>query len=130
MKKLFFVFAAVLFSMAAFSQDVPTTDSTLQQYTGKYKFPEGSVVAEISVMIDGGGLVMTAPVGSSPLEKREEDVFFITQFQGTAKFNRDGAKKVVGVTISAMGYLLEGTRTEGGIVWIAKRSESGGKLPE
>ena len=121
--------AAVLFSVVAFSQEVPTSDSTLKQYTGTYKFPEGSVVAEISVMIDGGGLVMTAPVGSSPLEKREEDLFFIVQFQGTAKFNRDASRKVTGVTINAMGYVLEGSRTEGGLVWVIRRN-SAATLPE
>lgn len=121
--------AAVLFSVVAFSQEVPTSDSTLKQYTGTYKFPEGSVVAEISVMIDGGGLVMTAPVGSSPLEKREEDLFFIVQFQGTAKFNRDASRKVTGVTINAMGYVLEGSRTESGLVWVIRRN-SAAILPE
>jgi hypothetical protein len=129
MKKLFFVLAAILFSVAAFSQEVPTTDSTLQQYTGKYKFPDGSVVAEISVLIDGGGLVMSASAGTSPLEKREEDVFFIVQFQGTAKFNRDANKKVVGVTINAMGYLLEGTRTEGALVGLTRKKVAE-RLPE
>jgi hypothetical protein len=129
MKKMIIAMAAVLFSVVAFSQEVPTSDSTLKQYTGTYKFPEGSVVAEISVMIDGGGLVMTAPVGSSPLEKREEDLFFIVQFQGTAKFNRDASRKVTGVTINAMGYVLEGSRTESGLVWVIRRN-SAAILPE
>ena len=124
MKKFILVLSMLFFSTAAFSQEVPVPDSSLQQYTGKYKFPEGSVVAEISVMIDGGGLVMTAPVGSSPLEKREEDVFFIVQFQGTAKFNRDASRKVNGVTINAMGYVLEGSRTEGGLVWVIRRNSA------
>jgi hypothetical protein len=39
----------------------------------------------------------------------------ITQFQGTAKFNRDASKKIIGITINAGGYLLEGTRTEEGL---------------
>lgn len=105
----------VLGSFSAVSaQQTPTGDSTLQQYAGKYKFPEGSVVAEVTVILDGGNLTMSSPVGTSPLEKKEEDVFVITQFQGTAKFNRDASKKIIGVTINAGGYLLEGTRTEEG----------------
>lgn len=120
MRKFIIVLSALLLSVAGFSQDAPAPDSSLQQYTGKYKFPEGSVVAEISVIIDGGGLVMTAPMGSSPLEKKEEDVFFITQFEGTAKFNRDASRKVTGVIINAMGFVLEGTRTEGGLVWVIR----------
>ena len=113
MKKLFFLLFAIVCSLTAFSQQTPA-DSTFQQYTGKYKFPEGSVVAEVTVMLEGANLTMTSPIGTSPLEKKEEDVFVITQFQGTAKFNRDASKKIIGVTINAGGYLLEGTRTEEG----------------
>lgn len=129
MKKTMIVLVAVLFSFSGFAQDVPGSDSTLQQFTGKYKFPEGSVVAEVAVMVDGGALVMSSPVGSSPLEKREEDLFFIVQFQGTAKFNRDANKKVVGVTINAMGYVLEGTRTEGALTWLVRKNTNE-RLPE
>jgi hypothetical protein len=113
MKKLLFLFFAIICSLTAFSQQTPA-DSTFQQYTGKYKFPEGSVVAEVTVMLEGANLTMTSPIGTSPLEKKEEDIFVITQFQGTAKFNRDASKKIIGVTINAGGYLLEGTRTEEG----------------
>ena len=113
MKKLLFLFFAIVCSLTAFSQQTPA-DSTFQQYTGKYKFPEGSVVAEETVMLEGANFTMTSPRGTSPLEKKEEDVFVITQFQGTAKFNRDASKKIIGVTINAGGYLLEGTRTEEG----------------
>ncbi|MFN7539790.1 MAG: DUF3471 domain-containing protein [Bacteroidota bacterium] len=129
MKKMILAMAAVLFSVVAFSQEVPTSDSSLKQYTGTYKFPEGSVVAEIAVLIDGGSLVMSASAGTSPLEKREEDLFFIVQFQGTAKFNRDANRKVVGVTINAMGYVLEGTRTEGALTWLVRRNANE-RLPE
>lgn len=71
-------------------------------------------MSEITVILEGGNLTMSSLVGTSPLEKKEEDVFVITQFQGTAKFNRDASKKIIGVTINAGGYLLEGTRTEDG----------------
>ena len=73
------------------------------------------MVTEVMVMLEGGNLTMSSSVGTSPLEKKEEDVFVITQFQGTAKFNRDASKKIIGITINAGGYLLEGTRTEEGI---------------
>ncbi|NDA62496.1 MAG: hypothetical protein EBX50_10685 [Chitinophagia bacterium] len=117
MKKIFLLMLLVGSFTAAFSQQAPSGDSTLQQYAGKYKFPEGSVVAEVTVILDGGNLTMSSPVGTSPLEKKEEDVFVITQFQGTAKFNRDASKKIIGVTINAGGYLLEGTRTEEGFTF-------------
>lgn len=117
MKKIFLLMLVLGSFSAAFAQQTPAGDSTLQQYAGKYKFPEGSVVAEVTVILDGGNLTMSSPVGTSPLEKKEEDVFIITQFQGTAKFNRDASKKIIGVTINAGGYLLEGTRTEEGLTW-------------
>ena len=130
MKKLLFLFFAIVCSLTAFSQQTPA-DSTFQQYTGKYKFPEGRVVAEVTVMLEGANLTMTSPIGTSPLEKKEEDVFVITQFQGTAKFNRDASKKIIGVTINAGGYLLEGTRTEEGPALASSRlvalSKQGGR---
>lgn len=109
MKKLFFLSLAVCFFSAVSAQ---TKDSTLQQYVGKYKFPEGSVVTEVDVTLEGSALSMASSAGVSPLEKQGEDIYTITQFQGTAKFNRNAEKKVIGVTINAMGYTLEGTKVE------------------
>jgi hypothetical protein len=64
------------------------------------------------VNIENGGLNMIASVGTSPLKKNDGDVFEITLFQGIANFKRNEDKKVVGVSINAMGYNLEGTKEE------------------
>ena len=64
------------------------------------------------VALENGALTVTSSAGVSALEKQSEDLFTITQFQGTAKFNRDTNKKIIGVSINAMGYQLEGTKTE------------------
>lgn len=88
-------------------------DSTLQDFVGKYKFPEGSVVTEVTVSMEGEGLIMGSSIGNSTLVKISEDLFSLTAYDGTAKFNRDSNKKVVGVSINAGGYALEGTRSEG-----------------
>ncbi len=109
MKKLLFLSLAVCFFSVVSAQQ---KDSTLQQYVGKYKFPDGSVVAEVEVTLEGGALSMASSAGVSPLEKQGEDLYAITQFQGTAKFNRNADKKVIGVSINAMGYTLEGTKME------------------
>jgi hypothetical protein len=109
MKKL------LLFSLMIMGLSVAVnaqTDTTLQQYTGKYKFGEGSVIAEATVSIDNGGLVVVTSYGSSPLIKQADDVFSVTAFQGTAAFKRNEDKKVIGVSINAMGYSLEGTKVE------------------
>lgn len=111
-KVILFVFMLVGFTVATYAQTTPTnpTDSTVNQILGKYKFAEGSPVAEVTVALENGVLVMNSAAGSSTLEKSGEDVYVITQFQGTAKFTRNDSKVVTGVTILAMGYELVGTK--------------------
>jgi hypothetical protein len=111
MKKMFFLFC-VSICLVSVSYGQQTTDSTLSQYVGKYKFPDGSVVAEVVVKLENGALTMESSAGVSPLEKQGDDLYTIIQFQGTAKFTRDTNKKIVGVSINAMGYVLEGTKAE------------------
>ncbi len=111
MKKLvLFSLMLVGFSFAASAQ----TDTTLQQFVGKYKFAEGSVLAEATVTLENGNLSVVTSYGSSPMVKQSDDVFAVTAFQGTAAFKRNDAKKVIGVSISAMGYTLEGTKEDTG----------------
>ncbi len=113
MKKGFLFLCLVLGSFVfAQAQDAPSKDSSLQQFVGKYKFPDGSVVAEVIVALENGALTMSSSAGTSALEKQEEDIYTIVQFQGSAKFVRDSNKKVIGVNINAMGYQLEGTKVE------------------
>lgn len=113
MKKWFlFCCLSVCLSMVAEANTVTGKDTTLQQYVGRYKFPDGSVVAEVTVAVEDTLLTMSSAAGTSALEKKSDDVYVIVQFQGTAKFNRDANKKVIGVSIDAMGYQLEGTKSE------------------
>ncbi len=107
MKKLIFTLAFVLGIVAvSFAQQ----DTTLTQYVGKYKFAEGSIVAEVMVTIYNGALIATSSHGTSALVKETEDLYALVAFQGKAFFKRDESKKVIGVSISAMGYQLEGTK--------------------
>jgi hypothetical protein len=110
MKKIV-LFACMLlgFAYASTAQTTPT-DSTVNQLVGKYKFGEGSPVPEVTVVLENGVLMMNSQAGSSTLEKSADDVYVITQFQGTAKFTRNENKVVTGVTILAMGYELVGTK--------------------
>lgn len=98
---------------AVFFVQAQTKDSTLNDFVGKYKFPEGSIVAEVTVSMEGDGLVMGSSVGNSALVKTGEDQFSITAFDGTALFKRDANKKVIGVNINAGGYVLEGSKSDG-----------------
>jgi hypothetical protein len=95
------------------AQDAPK-DTTLKEYVGKYLFPAGSVIAESTVTLgDDGVLTSSSSAGVSELVKKEKDIFEIPKFQGRAKFNRDANGKVIGISIEAMGYQLEGTKSNG-----------------
>jgi hypothetical protein len=85
-------------------------DSTQKQFVGKYRFPEGSVVPDVDVVIDNGVLMMNSSAGTSTLELVKTDTFTITSFNGTAVFKRNDAKKVIGVHIDAGGYVLDGVK--------------------
>jgi len=92
-------------------------DTTLQEYTGKYVFPDGSVVPDVEVILESGALTMTSSAGSSSLVKLGVDSFQIVEFSGTAVFKRGDDKKVNGIHIEAMGYILDGSKVPGGWVF-------------
>jgi hypothetical protein len=106
MKKLIFSFLFFYTALLASAQ----TDS-LEQYTGKYKFPEGSPVTEIGVVLENGTLTATSVLGNSELKKTDaKDVFEIVAYAGTATFRRNGDGKVVGLRIQVQDVDMEGTR--------------------
>lgn len=108
MKKIIVLTVLVLgFGVASYAQQ---QDTTLAQYVGKYVFPSGSVIDAVTVTLENEALVMNSSAGSSALTKEGEDLYVIVAFQGKALFKRDSNKKIVGVSINAMGYQLEGTK--------------------
>lgn len=85
----------------------------LQQYVAKYKFPPGSVVTEINVVLDNGVLSLTSAMGNATIEKTTAaDTFSIPSYNGTAIFTRNEGKKVNGLKIDVMGISLEGIKEE------------------
>ena len=110
MKKMLML--CLLIGSAVFVQ-AQSKDSTLNDFVGKYKFPDGSIVTEVVVSMEGEGLIMGSSVGNSTLVKTGEDLFSISAYDGTAQFKRDANKKVIGVNINAGGYVLEGSKSEG-----------------
>jgi len=110
MKKLFIFFLIV-------SVTTVNAQDTLQQYAGKYVFPEGAPVPEVEVISASGGLTMTSVAGNSSLVQLGSDSFQIVEFSGTAVFKRSEDKKVNAVHIEAMGYVLEGQKQNTGL-WI------------
>jgi hypothetical protein len=120
MKKLVLTFS-LLFAFAAANAQ---TDTLLQQYTGKYVFPDGSPVKEIGVVIQEGVLTATSVMGNSELRKTEnKDVFEIVSFAGTATFKRNEAAKVNGVQIQVQDVNMEGTKTEESIAYFLRKRE-------
>jgi hypothetical protein len=107
MKKITLLFTLLLaVAIAANAQDT----AAQKQLLGKYKFPDGSVVPEVEVVIENGQLMMNSSAGTSSLELLKPDSFSIVSFNGWAVFKRNADKKVIGVHIEAGGYTLDGTK--------------------
>ena len=109
MKKLILL----LFAFATFN--FINAQDTLEHYTGKYLFPEGSPVPEVEVVLSGDALSMISSAGTSSLTKLGIDSFQIVEFSGTAFFKRGDDKKVNAVHIEAMGYVLDGQKQSTGL---------------
>jgi hypothetical protein len=85
-------------------------DTSSHQYTGKYKFPEGSVIPNVEVTMDNGVLMMSSTAGVSTLTLLGVDSFNIVSFNGYAAFKRNETKKIVAIHIEASGYVLDGVK--------------------
>lgn len=86
------------------------SDSTLKEYTGRYIFPEGGVVPDVTVSLDGDQLTMSSVAGTSALTKLGIDSFTIVEFSGLAVFKRGELKTINGVYIEAAGYIMDGAK--------------------
>ena len=91
---------------------IQAQDTTLTQFTGKFKFAEGSPVQEVVINADNGALVAVSAMGTFVLQKTGEDQFFIAEFQAPVVYKRDSNKKVVGLTINVSGMVLEAVKVE------------------
>ena len=101
-----------LFVTVSFLAVSAQTDS-LQQYTGKFKFPDGSPVTEITMTVDNGVLMAASAMGSTEFKPTSTaDVFEIVAYGGTATFKRTEGK-ITGVTIQVGDVNIEGTKTDG-----------------
>jgi hypothetical protein len=85
---------------------------SLQQYVAKYKFPDGSAVTEVDVVLENGVLQINSSMGSSGLDKTTLDTFSIPSYNGIVIFTRNETKKITGIKIDVMNISLEGIREE------------------
>jgi hypothetical protein len=102
-------FALSLFTIAGFIF-LNAQDTTLNEYTGTYKFPEGGPVTSVDVKIENGALVASSAAGSSPMEKISRDTFSLVTYNGTVYFTRDSTKKINGIKIQVEETILEGKK--------------------
>ena len=111
MKKIFLSFLLILVSFIVVNAQ---QDSLLQKYTGKYKFPEGSIVSEINVTIENGILNATSAMGATELRKTDtENVFEIVVYGGFATFKKDTVGKIATLQVLVGDINIEGTKSDG-----------------
>jgi len=105
------ILLALIVTLSFFAANAQT--DSLQEYTGKYKFPDGSPVTEIGVVLENGVLTVTTAMGNSELKKTDtKDVFEIVAYSGTATFKRNAEGKITTLQIQVQDINMEGTKTE------------------
>src|SRR5215203_5821643 len=114
MKKIILSILGLIFIISVNAQSEPAPKPPLSDFVGRYVFPEGSVVPDVTVALSGEALTMTSAAGSSNLIESARDTFTIVEFSGVAVFKRGDDKKVNGVHIEAQGYVLDGQKQSGG----------------
>lgn len=106
MRKLCFM---TLILMGAFLS-VNAQQGSLNDYLGKYVFAEGSPVAEVSVTIQDSSLVINSAMGSTMLEKKGVDSFYLATYDALVIFKRKDGKSVESVSILVQGMELLGRK--------------------
>ena len=114
MRKLVLFILTSIFIIGANAQSDPAPKPPLSDFVGRYVFPEGSVVPDVTVALSGEALTMTSAAGSSNLTELGTDTFTIVEFSGVAIFKRGEDKKVNAVHIEAQGYVLDGQKQSNG----------------
>ena len=112
MKKLILSLLAFLPIIVINAQTSPKPP--LEDFVGKYAFPDGSVVPEVDVSLSDKVLTMSSTAGTSVLTELGVDSFQIVEFSGIAIFKRGDDKKVNAVHIEAGGYVLDGQKKNNG----------------
>src|SRR5678810_298541 len=104
MRKFILIILTSIFIMSVYAQSDPAPKPPPSDFVGRYVFPEGSVVPDVTVALSGEALTMTSAAGSSNLTELGRDTFTIVEFSGVAVFKRGDDKKVNGVHIDCLLY--------------------------
>lgn len=110
-KAILFVIACTGFTI------LQAQDTTLNQYVGTYKFPEGSVVPSVDIKIENGTLMANSTAGASALERVSKDTFNLVSYSGRVYFTRDTDKKVDGIKVEVEDTILAGKKESAGFVF-------------
>src|SRR5688572_31475056 len=94
MKKIILSILFSIFIISAYAQSDPAPKPPQSDFVGRYVFPEGSVVPDVTVALSGEALIMTSAAGSSILAELGRDTFTIVEFSGLAILKRGEVKKV------------------------------------
>lgn len=105
MRKIFALILCTLSTCLAMAQD-----STLQEYKGVYKFPEGSATPQVEISIQDGALFASSTIGSAAFTKVSKDTFSIPEHNGMAFFYRSPEGKVNKIKIEVADLILEGDK--------------------
>ena len=106
MKKI--VLMAVIL-MGVFA-NVNAQTSPLKDYLGKYVFPEGSPVAEVTVTVEDTVLTINSAMGATPLERKGVDTFYLAAYDAPIIFKRGSNNAVETLTIVVQGMELTAKR--------------------
>lgn len=86
--------------------NVNAQTSPLKDYLGKYVFPEGSPVAEVTVTAEDTVLTLNSAMGSTTLEKKGVDTFYLAAYDAPIIFKRGAGNAVETLTILVQGMEL------------------------
>lgn len=111
MRKLCFL---TLLLMGAFIS-VNAQSGPLNDYLGKYIFAEGSPVAEVSLTIEDSSLIINSAMGSSSLEKKGVDSFYLATYDALVIFKRKEGNAIESVSIFVQGMELVGKKEAGAV---------------
>jgi hypothetical protein len=105
------IMMGVMFSVHAQS-------SVLKDYFGKYTFPEGSPVTEVSITAEDTVLTINSAMGSTALDKKGIDTFYLAAYDAPVVFKRDANNVVVSVSILVQGMELVGKKVSATTAYI------------
>ena len=106
MKKIFLM-AVILMGVFA---SVNAQTSNLKDSLGKYVFPEGSPVTEVTLTVEDTVLTINSAMGATALEKKGVDTFYLAAYDAPIIFKRGADNSVETLTIIVQGMELTAKR--------------------